>query len=548
MATIEELNVKISADVKGLRRGVNKANSQLKGLGKRAKKSTKELDKGLKGLGNRFQNLASSVAIVQGPLGGVAGRFGAIGALIKRVNVLTLASIGIFTAFSVVLGKSLTNMIPFQKITLRLGSVLKATGREAETSVRRLDRFAVELGNATLTSRQAVLEAAAALATFQNIKTDQFETILTKAQDLSAVFGGDLKSNTILLARALSAPGEAFTILERRVGKFTVAERELLLELQNTGRIAEAQAIIMEKLGSVTGAAAKEAGEAAGASDTLGESIFNLSITLARVTGVAKGFKIAANSISRSIFSIRRALGDIDTLTIEELEKSIAKLEKRLATVRKTSGAFFEQFARKDIKKLEELKKALEELTRGTDLDLAEDKTFEKLTEASRVASQDISKNLATAILESKGNLQSFGSFAENILNRIAQRILEVSITKPLVEGIIGALNIPSVPGFGTPGKALGGPVQARQPVVVGEKGPELFVPNTSGSVVPNNKMGGGGVSIVQNFTIVSGAEINLIDQKIRDAAPIIQQQAMAGTFEAIQKGGTGSQLVGRKF
>ena len=28
---------------------------------------------------------------------------------------------------------------------------------------------------------------------------------------------------------------------------------------------------------------------------------------------------------------------------------------------------------------------------------------------------------------------------------------------------------------------------------MVGEKGPELFVPNTSGTIVPNGKFGGGG-------------------------------------------------------
>jgi hypothetical protein len=35
---------------------------------------------------------------------------------------------------------------------------------------------------------------------------------------------------------------------------------------------------------------------------------------------------------------------------------------------------------------------------------------------------------------------------------------------------------------------------------MVGEKGPELFVPNTSGNIVPNNKLGGGGsMNVVVN-------------------------------------------------
>lgn len=41
------------------------------------------------------------------------------------------------------------------------------------------------------------------------------------------------------------------------------------------------------------------------------------------------------------------------------------------------------------------------------------------------------------------------------------------------------------------PGFANGGPVMGGQPIIVGERGPELFVPGSSGNVVPNNAMGG---------------------------------------------------------
>lgn len=40
---------------------------------------------------------------------------------------------------------------------------------------------------------------------------------------------------------------------------------------------------------------------------------------------------------------------------------------------------------------------------------------------------------------------------------------------------------------FGLPGMASGGMLTAGQPAVVGEKGPELFIPKTSGNVVPND-------------------------------------------------------------
>ena len=49
------------------------------------------------------------------------------------------------------------------------------------------------------------------------------------------------------------------------------------------------------------------------------------------------------------------------------------------------------------------------------------------------------------------------------------------------------------------PGLAVGGPATAGRPYLVGEKGPELFVPGSNGNVVPNNAMGGNTYTINVN-------------------------------------------------
>ena len=46
------------------------------------------------------------------------------------------------------------------------------------------------------------------------------------------------------------------------------------------------------------------------------------------------------------------------------------------------------------------------------------------------------------------------------------------------------------------PGKALGGSVSANKPYMVGERGPELFVPGAQGNIVPNNAMGSANVVV----------------------------------------------------
>ena len=65
----------------------------------------------------------------------------------------------------------------------------------------------------------------------------------------------------------------------------------------------------------------------------------------------------------------------------------------------------------------------------------------------------------------------------------------------PVTQAIGGAIdNV-----FGG-GKAMGGPVNAGTSYVVGERGPELFMPNQSGTIIPNNKLGGAGTVI--NLTV----------------------------------------------
>jgi phage-related minor tail protein len=88
--------------------------------------------------------------------------------------------------------------------------------------------------------------------------------------------------------------------------------------------------------------------------------------------------------------------------------------------------------------------------------------------------------------------------------------------------------------------RANGGPVTGRQPYMVGERGPELFVPGTGGSVVNNNDLrsamnggGGGGGSPVLNMSFQS-TSINGVEYVSRDQL----EQAMAETRRASTRDG----------
>jgi len=59
------------------------------------------------------------------------------------------------------------------------------------------------------------------------------------------------------------------------------------------------------------------------------------------------------------------------------------------------------------------------------------------------------------------------------------------------------------------PRRALGGPVQAGQPYLVGERGPEVVVPRSSGTVVPNHELGGGDLHL--HVSALDGASVERV-------------------------------------
>jgi hypothetical protein len=81
----------------------------------------------------------------------------------------------------------------------------------------------------------------------------------------------------------------------------------------------------------------------------------------------------------------------------------------------------------------------------------------------------------------------------------------------------LGSSGTPQSPGV-VPARAAGGPVQAGKPFVVGEDGPELFVPGNSGNIIPNNMMGGSSVKIDRII-----GTLNIIVQNASEAADEVQ-------------------------
>jgi hypothetical protein len=90
----------------------------------------------------------------------------------------------------------------------------------------------------------------------------------------------------------------------------------------------------------------------------------------------------------------------------------------------------------------------------------------------------------------------------------------------------------------GTLGKrANGGPVTGGSPYIVGERGPELFVPGRSGTIVANDKMGGGSTNVVVNVD-AKGSSVEGNEQGANQLGRVISAAVQSELIKQQRPGG----------
>ena len=105
--------------------------------------------------------------------------------------------------------------------------------------------------------------------------------------------------------------------------------------------------------------------------------------------------------------------------------------------------------------------------------------------------------------------------------------------------------NLPSImSGLIDGPRAIGGSVQNGGSYLVGERGPEIFSPNASGSITPNNKLGGGGGVVVnQTINVTTGIQ-STVRAEIIQLMPQIAQAAKGAVADARLRGGNFSKAM----
>lgn len=146
----------------------------------------------------------------------------------------------------------------------QLGARVKATDNAAGFSVKNLAAMATALSQLSTASDQAIQEMQGILLTFTEIRGPQFKAAQTAILDLSTAMGLSLPSAATLLGRALEDPIEGISALSESGVRFTKEQAKVIEQLVATGRVADAQNLILAEFERRMGGAAKASTEGAG--------------------------------------------------------------------------------------------------------------------------------------------------------------------------------------------------------------------------------------------------------------------------------------------
>ena len=154
-----------------------------------------------------------------------------------------------------------------------------------------------------------------------------------------------------------------------------------------------------------------------------------------------------------------------------------------------------------------------------------------------------LGKSFTAAITGAQKFSDAIKSMAKSVIDSLIQMLIQKYIVDAAFGAITGALGGGSTPaptgggGSVTGALARGGVATGGNPYLVGEKGPEIFVPSTTGRVLPNDQLGGGGIVVNQTINVTTGVQ-QTVRAEIANLLPQISNAAKSAVADARMRGG----------
>jgi len=189
-----------------------------------------------------------------------------------------------------------------------------------------------------------------------------------------------------------------------------------------------------------------------------------------------------------------------------------AEIEKLKLETAKRMKIAVEDLTEEQIEQLENLIKTRDEL--------------QKLNELYSSIASTVETGLVDAIEGAINGTKTLGDVARSVFSQIQRSLISYG-----VDAFLGGL-----PGIGKFFRANGGPVSTGKSYMVGERGPEMFVPNTSGRIVPNSDIGGS-TNIVVNVD-ASESSVEGDEEQGRELGRLISAAVQSEIIQQKRPGG----------
>tara|TARA_R110001606_G_scaffold394438_1_gene565347 strand:- start:418 stop:2268 length:1851 start_codon:yes stop_codon:yes gene_type:complete len=178
---------------------------------------------------------------------------------------------------------------------------------------------------------------------------------------------------------------------------------------------------------------------------------------------------------------------------------------------------------------------------------------MEQLQESVVQSSLAFTKNFVDSLMDGKNALAGFKDFAKNMVSQIISIFLQMEVVNRILASVFPALGIqyggiitPSGGGAVTPppppASAGGGSAYGGRAMVVGERGPEIFVPHSAGTVMNNmnskNAMGSGGTTIINQSINFATGVVPTVRAEVIKMMPQIADVTKGAVVEAAMRGG----------
>ena len=162
------------------------------------------------------------------------------------------ATVAIGSGLARALGNAVEGFQAQARVSAQTAATLKSTGKAAGVTQKHIEGMANAIERQTGLEADAVQQGQNLLLTFTKISNAGPDKIFDRATraavDLSVAFGKDLSGSSIMLGKALQDPAKGVTALTRVGVSFTQGQKETIKSLTESGRVADAQKLILREL------------------------------------------------------------------------------------------------------------------------------------------------------------------------------------------------------------------------------------------------------------------------------------------------------------